>query len=65
MPKPLVPEFLQDRADQSNLSAAVARLLDSPDHRNEMLKGLSGIRDGLQKDANHTIARLLAELACG
>jgi lipid-A-disaccharide synthase len=65
MPKPLVPEFLQDRADQSNLSAAVARLLDSPDHRNEMLKGLSGIRDGLKKDANHTIARLLAELACG
>ncbi len=65
MPTPLVPEFLQDQADQSNLSGAIARLLNAPDHRNEMLQGLSGIRDTLQRDANYNIARLLGELACG
>ena len=63
MPTPLVPEFLQDQADQSNLSGAIARLLTAPGHRNEMLQGLSGIRDTLQRDANHNIARLLGELA--
>jgi lipid-A-disaccharide synthase len=65
MPTPLVPEFLQDQADQSNLSGAIARLLNAPDHRNEMLQGLSGIRDTLQRDANYNIARLLGELAFG
>ncbi len=63
MPTPLVPEFLQNQVDQTNLGTAVARLLNSPDHRNEMLQGLSGIRVALQRDANQNIARLLGELA--
>jgi lipid A disaccharide synthetase len=61
MPTPLVPEFLQDQVDQTNLSVAVARLLNSPSHRDEMLQGLSGIRHALQRDANQNIARLLGE----
>jgi lipid-A-disaccharide synthase len=65
MATPLVPEFLQNQVDEPNLSAAVARLLNAPGHRSEILKGLSGIRGTLQRDANHNIARLLGELAVG
>ena len=55
--KPLVPEFLQDKATVSNLSSAVLRYLNDPDLYQETCQQLATIHPMLNQDSDELAAQ--------
>tara|TARA_B100000315_G_scaffold130012_1_gene119657 strand:+ start:43974 stop:45104 length:1131 start_codon:yes stop_codon:yes gene_type:complete len=63
MPTPLIPEFLQDDANEQNLVAAVQQLLDDEAATQEMRKALGAIQSDLNIDTNNRIVDAMLEMA--
>ena len=62
MPTPLIPEFLQDDANEQNLVPAVQQLLDDEAAAQEMRRGLAGIQSDLNIDTNNRIVDAILEM---
>ena len=62
MPTPLIPEFLQDDANEQNLVPAVQQLLDDEAAAQEMRRGLAGIQSDLNIDPNNRIVDAMLEM---
>ncbi len=62
MPTPLIPEFLQDDANEQNLVPAVQQLLDDEAAAQEMRRGLAAIQSDLNIDTNNRIVDAMLEM---
>lgn len=63
MATPLIPEFLQDDANEQNLVPAVQQLLDDEATAREMRRALATIQRDLDIDTNNRIVDTMLEMA--
>lgn len=59
----LVPEYLQDAATPEALGAALLRCLDDTATRQELIGAFDAIHDQLRRDADHSAASAVLEMA--
>ena len=61
--EPMVPEFLQGRANPEALSESLDALLGAPERRAEIVREFAKLRDRLARGADHLAAQAVLELA--
>ena len=61
--EPMVPEFLQGRANPEALSESLDALLGAPERREEIVREFAKLRDRLARGADHLAAQAVLELA--